>query len=68
MSRFLQGLAVPIILQTILGIAHAQPITVILAYEAAAHIGKYATAEGVVAKVFTNKSGNTLLNIGAAFP
>jgi hypothetical protein len=35
---------------------------------AAAHIGQYATIEGVVAKVFTSTSGNTFLNIGAAYP
>jgi DNA/RNA endonuclease YhcR with UshA esterase domain len=31
-------------------------------------VGEYATVEGVVAKVFTSKSGNTFLNIGAAYP
>ena len=35
---------------------------------AAAHLGEYATVEGVVAKVFTSKSGNTFLNVGAAYP
>jgi hypothetical protein len=35
---------------------------------AAGHVGEYATVEGVVAKVFTSKSGNTFLNIGAAYP
>src|SRR5258707_13637525 len=35
---------------------------------AAAHLGEWATVEGVVAKVFTSKSGNTFLNIGAAYP
>jgi hypothetical protein len=34
---------------------------------AAGHVGKYATVERVVAKVFTSKSGNTFLNIGAAY-
>src|SRR5260221_10739338 len=29
---------------------------------------EWATVEGVVAKGFTSKSGNTLLNIGAAYP
>jgi hypothetical protein len=48
--------------------AHAQTATVIPANEAAAHIGQYATVEGVVAKVFTSKAGNTFLNIGATYP
>lgn len=34
----------------------------------AAHIGEYATVEGVVAKVFTSNKGNTFLNFGAAYP
>ena len=46
----------------------AQTTTVIPANEAAAHIGEYASVEGVVAKVFTSKSGNTFLNIGASYP
>jgi hypothetical protein len=46
----------------------AQTATVIPANEAAAHVGEYATVEGVVAKVFTSKSGNTFLNIGASYP
>ena len=45
-----------------------QTATVIPANEAAAHTGEYATVEGVVAKVFTSKSGNTFLNIGASYP
>jgi DNA/RNA endonuclease YhcR with UshA esterase domain len=48
--------------------AQAQTTTVISANEAAAHVGEYATVEGVVAKVFTSKGGNTFLNIGAAYP
>jgi hypothetical protein len=40
----------------------------ISANEAAAHVGEYATVEGVVAKLFTSKAGNTFLNIGAAYP
>src|SRR5258708_3167372 len=48
--------------------AVAQTETVIPANEAAAHIGEYAGVEGVVAKVFTSKDGNTFLNIGASFP
>ena len=46
----------------------AETTVVIPANEAAAHIGEYATVEGLVAKVFTSKSGNTFLNIGAAYP
>ena len=55
-----------VISQTIFAVA--QTATVIPANEAAAHVGEYATVEGVVAKVFTSKSGNTFLNIGAAYP
>jgi len=51
-----------------LDIAHAQTATVIPANEAAAHVNQLATVEGVVAKVFTSKSGNTFLNIGASYP
>jgi DNA/RNA endonuclease YhcR with UshA esterase domain len=47
---------------------HAQTSTIIPASKAAAHVGEYATVEGVVAKVFTSKSGNTFLNIGASYP
>ena len=43
----------------------AQTATVISANLAAGDVGEYATVEGVVAKVFTPKSGNTFLNIGA---
>ena len=46
----------------------AQTATVIPANLAAGHVGEYATVEGVVAKVFTSKSGNTFLNIGGAYP
>jgi hypothetical protein len=38
------------------------------ANEAAAHVNQYATVEGVVAKVFTSKSGNTFLNLGPIYP
>ena len=41
----------------------AQTATTIPANHAAGHVGEYATVEGVVAKVFTSKSGNTFLNI-----
>lgn len=46
----------------------AQTTTAIPANEAAAHVGEYATVEGVVAKVFKSKSDNTFLNIGASYP
>src|SRR3981189_2605662 len=48
--------------------AFSQTATVIPANEAAAHVNEWATVEGAVAKVFTSKSGNTFLNIGAAYP
>jgi hypothetical protein len=43
-------------------------VIVIPTNEAAAHVGQYATVEGVVARIFTSKNGNTFLNIGAAYP
>jgi hypothetical protein len=49
-------------------VAQAQTTTVIPANLAADRIGEYATVEGVVAKVFTSKTGNTFLNIGATYP
>jgi hypothetical protein len=67
-SRFSRCLAFLVISQTILAIAYAQTATVISANLAASHVGEYATVEGVVAKVFTSKSGNTFLNIGASYP
>jgi len=63
-SRFLRGFAVFVISQTILALAHAQTATVIPANEAASHVNEWAT----VAKLFTSKSRNTFLNIGAAYP
>lgn len=33
-----------------------------------AHVNEYETVEGVVARVFASKSGNTFLNIGATYP
>jgi hypothetical protein len=39
--------------------------SVVSANEPAAHVKEYPIVEGVVAKVFTSKSGYTLLNIGA---
>jgi hypothetical protein len=67
-SRFLRGFAVLVISQTILALAHAQTTAVIPDNLAASHVCEYVTVEGVVAKVFTSKSGNTFLNIGAAYP
>ena len=46
----------------------AQTATVIPANLAAGHVNQYATVEGVVAKVFTSKSENTFVNIGASYP
>jgi len=66
LSRCLALLAICSALAT--EIAPAQTATVIPANEAAAHIGEYATVEGVVAKVFTSNKGNTFLNIGASYP
>jgi DNA/RNA endonuclease YhcR with UshA esterase domain len=48
--------------------AQAQTTRIIPANEAAAHINEYVTVEGVVAKIFTSKSGNTFLNISATYP
>jgi len=56
-----------IVCGTLLANARAQTATVIPTNEAAAHVGEYATVEGVVAKLFTSKTGNTFLNIGAAY-
>jgi hypothetical protein len=49
-------------------VAGAPTTAVIPANPAAGHVGQYATVEGVVAKVFNSKNGNTFLNIGAAYP
>jgi DNA/RNA endonuclease YhcR with UshA esterase domain len=69
MIRFSRCIAFLIISYAILfDVARAQTATIIPADLAASHIGEYATVEGVVAKVFTSKSGNTFLNIGAAYP
>jgi hypothetical protein len=46
----------------------AQTATVIPANEAAAQVNEYATVEGVVAKVFTSKSGNTFLESQSLIP
>jgi len=68
-NRFFVHLAVLLVSQAFfLAGVQAQTTTIISANEAAAHVGEYATVEGVVAKVFTSKSGNTFLNVGAAYP
>jgi hypothetical protein len=69
MSQFLHSLAFVVICYTAFLVgAQSQTATVIPANQAVVHIGEYATIEGVVAKVFTSKTGNTFLNIGAAYP
>src|SRR5258707_12402315 len=68
MSQFSCCLAFLVVCSALLPSSSAQTATVILANEAAAHVNEWATVEGVVAKVFTSKSGNTFLNIGAAYP
>jgi hypothetical protein len=69
MKHFLRYLAAFIISHSlVLSSAHAQTAIIIPANEAAAHVGQYATVEGVVAKVFTSKAGNTFLNVGATYP
>jgi hypothetical protein len=61
-------LAFLILCRVALPSTQAQTASVIPANEAAAHVNEYTTVEGVVAKVFTSKSGNTFLNIGASYP
>ena len=69
MIRFRCCIAFLLVCSAILfDVAKAQTTAVIPANLAAGHVGEYATVEGVVAKVFTSKSGNTFLNIGAAYP
>jgi hypothetical protein len=51
-----------------LGPLEDEGTAVVPANLAASHVGEYATVEGVVAKVFTSKSGNTFLNVGASYP
>ena len=69
MIRFSHLLALSILSHAFfLAGAQSQTTTLIPANEAAAHVGEYATVERVVAKVFTSKSGNTFLNIGASYP
>jgi ABC-type Fe3+-siderophore transport system permease subunit len=69
MNRFFRCLAVVIISHALfLSGVYAQTTSIIPANEATAHVNEWATVEGVVAKVFTSKSGNTFLNIGAVYP
>src|SRR5258706_5495467 len=68
MTHLSRCIAYLIVCGTLLANVHAQTTTIIPANEAAAHVNQYATVEGVVAKVFTSKTGNTFLNIGAAYP
>src|ERR1700756_3321809 len=69
MSRFQQFLLLLMILHAVfLSNSQSETATVLPANEAGAHINEWATVEGVVAKVFTSKSGNTFLNIGATYP
>lgn len=68
MSHFSRYIALLIVCSALLSSVHAQTATVIPANEAAAHANEWATVEGVVAKVFTSKTGNTFLNIGASYP
>jgi hypothetical protein len=48
--------------------AHAPTAIVIPTNEAAAHIGEYATVQGVVARILASNGDNTFLAIGAACP
>jgi hypothetical protein len=68
MTHLSRCIAYLIVCGTLLANVRAQTTTVIAANEAAAHVNQYATVEGIVAKLFTSKAGNTFLNIGAAYP
>ena len=68
MCHFSRCLAFLFVYGALLPSAQPQTATVIPANETAAHVNEWATVEGVVAKVFTSKSGNTFLNIGATYP
>jgi hypothetical protein len=69
MSQFSRCIWTFIVCSALLANAQAKESTaVIQANEAAAHVNEWATVEGAVAKVFTSKSGNTFLNIGATYP
>lgn len=63
----MKALLLPILSFALITSSQAQAVAVIPANEAAAHVNAWATVEGVVAKVFTSKSGNTFLNIGASY-
>jgi DNA/RNA endonuclease YhcR with UshA esterase domain len=63
--RLVLILVAPLLL--LVDISDAQITTVIPANEAPAHVGEYATVEGVVVKVFTSNKGNTFLNFGATY-
>jgi hypothetical protein len=61
MNRFLHYLVLFIATYaTLLASARVQTRTLVPANEPAADVNRYATVEGVVAKVFTSKNGNTL--------
>jgi DNA/RNA endonuclease YhcR with UshA esterase domain len=69
MNEFSRSFAFAVICcAAFLASAQGQIAGVIPANEAAGHINEWATLEGVVAKVFTSKSGNMFLNIGASYP
>jgi DNA/RNA endonuclease YhcR with UshA esterase domain len=52
----------------LISIGIAQTAVVIQANESSCAREPVCDGEGIVAKVFTSKSGNTFLNIGAAYP
>jgi phage-related minor tail protein len=56
MTHLSRCIAYLIVCSTLLANVRAQTTTVIPANEAAAHVGQYATVEGVVAKLFTSKA------------
>src|ERR1700736_4162257 len=62
------SVCIVILTARLLSALQAQTATVILDSEASPHVGQQATVEGTVAKVFTSKNGNTILNFGAAYP
>ena len=64
----MKALLLPILSFALITWFQAQTATVIPANEAAAHVNAWETVEGVVTKIFTSKSGNTFLNIGARYP
>jgi DNA/RNA endonuclease YhcR with UshA esterase domain len=70
MSRFPRCIAILFICGALLSqeVIRAQTANIVPANLAASHVGEYATVEGVVAKMFTSKAGNTFLNIDASYP